>query len=36
LAGGPTGGATWLPTLIVSASGLPVFSTGAVAAAGTA
>src|SRR5256885_6658446 len=28
VAGGPTGGATALPTLILSASGLPVLSTG--------
>jgi hypothetical protein len=35
VAAGPTGPTTWLPTLIVSASGLPVFSTGEVALAGT-
>jgi hypothetical protein len=35
VAGGPTGGATELPTVILSASGLPVLSTGAVAVGGT-
>ena len=35
VAGGPIGPATWLPTLILSASGLPVLSTGAVAFDGT-
>src|SRR5437867_234449 len=35
VAGGPTGGATALPTLTLSASGLPVLSTGAVVVAGT-
>jgi len=35
VAGGPTGPVTALPTLIDSASGLPVLSTGAVAVAGT-
>jgi hypothetical protein len=35
VAGGPTGGATVLPTVILSASGLPVFNIGAVAVAGT-
>jgi hypothetical protein len=35
-AGGPTGGATALPTVIFKASGLPVLSTGATAFAGTA
>ncbi len=35
-AAGPTGGAFWLPTFTCRASGLPVFSTGAVALAGTA
>jgi hypothetical protein len=33
--GGPTGGATAVPTVILSASALPVFSTGAVALGGT-
>ena len=36
VAGGPTGGAIALPTLILSASGLPVLSTGAAAVGGTA
>ena len=35
VAGGPTGGATAVPTLMRSASGLPVFNTGAVAVVGT-
>ena len=35
VAAGPTGPATAFPTVIFSASGLPVFSTGAVALAGT-
>ena len=35
VAGGPTGGATALPTVIFNASGLPVLSTGATAFAGT-
>src|SRR5678815_4463475 len=35
VAAGPTGGATAVPTVTRSASGLPVFSTGAVAVAGT-
>ena len=36
VAGGPTGGATTLPTVIFKASALPVLSTGATAFAGTA
>ena len=36
VAGGPTGGATALPTVIFKASALPVLSTGATAFAGTA
>jgi hypothetical protein len=36
VAGGPTGGATWLPTVTFSASGFPVLSSGAVAVGGTA
>jgi hypothetical protein len=36
VAAGPTGGATELPTVILSASGFPVFKTGAVAVCGTA
>ena len=36
VAAGPTGPAVAVPTLIDSASGLPVLSTGAVAVAGTA
>src|SRR5438067_10047277 len=36
VAGGPTGGAIVLPTLMRRASGLPVLSTGAAAVGGTA
>src|SRR5438105_14634600 len=36
VAGGPTGGAIELPTLMRRASGLPVLSTGAAAVGGTA
>ena len=36
VAGGPTAGAMVLPTVILSASGLPVFSNGAAAVDGTA
>src|SRR5438128_1927475 len=36
VAGGPTGGVILLPTLILSASGLPVLSIGAAALGGTA
>ena len=35
VAGGPTGAAMALPTVILSASGLPVLSTGALAVGGT-